>query len=287
MRSPPSDDEDQIILSDGSVDPDAAFCRICLSTEDPELLFAPCRCKGSCMHVHRYCLDQWHASLMEARPNVPFRCPACLYTFRTSRLWMHELMLRNAVSFASVTTLFLFLLLGRLWHVFDGYHAILAYGIDPHQLGSNQHHIRCNVPNEDGMTDVPLHQAPCLFTPMECGPSGMLSLFSAVAPFTAFLLSSALEGVLVYAVALTSVLNEPSTIFLAVQVATYFCSGSLYPFALLDVIQSCGAVSQNLDAPTSNDVVDSGKASLTIPGFSLSIRSIAPLAFLLTFKVPC
>lgn len=38
--------------------PSGARCRLCDSTEDPDLLIKPCRCDGSQKYVHRDCLDQ-------------------------------------------------------------------------------------------------------------------------------------------------------------------------------------------------------------------------------------
>ncbi|CAI5535749.1 unnamed protein product [Closterium sp. Naga37s-1] len=37
-------------------------CRICLESDGPDDLIAPCKCKGSARFVHRSCLDQWRAT---------------------------------------------------------------------------------------------------------------------------------------------------------------------------------------------------------------------------------
>ena len=55
------------------------ICRICLENDKPDLMIAPCACKGSSKWVHRFCLDQWRATNQDA---VAFsKCTECLFDY--------------------------------------------------------------------------------------------------------------------------------------------------------------------------------------------------------------
>jgi hypothetical protein len=60
-------------------DGDEKICRICLETDLPHLMIAPCSCKGSSKWVHRFCLDQWRATNQDA---IAFsKCTECLFDY--------------------------------------------------------------------------------------------------------------------------------------------------------------------------------------------------------------
>jgi hypothetical protein len=60
---------------------DLRQCRICLSTDDPDSLIAPCLCAGSSKYVHRACLDEWRAQ--ERVPRAFSQCPTCKFEYNT------------------------------------------------------------------------------------------------------------------------------------------------------------------------------------------------------------
>ena len=53
----------------------ALMCRICLNDDKPEAMIAPCKCSGSQMWVHRFCLDEWRAQ--ERVPLSLTHCCVC------------------------------------------------------------------------------------------------------------------------------------------------------------------------------------------------------------------
>jgi len=64
-----------------SVDDQSLTCRICLSSDDPDSLIAPCLCAGTQKWVHRGCLDEWRAQ--EQVPLAFGNCPTCKFSYRT------------------------------------------------------------------------------------------------------------------------------------------------------------------------------------------------------------
>jgi hypothetical protein len=57
----------------------AMLCRICLGTDEPELMIAPCSCRGSSKWVHRFCLDEWRA---QERVQLAFsHCSVCRFAY--------------------------------------------------------------------------------------------------------------------------------------------------------------------------------------------------------------
>lgn len=56
-------------------------CRICLASDEPDTLIAPCNCKGSARWVHRACLDEWRAQ--ERVPKAFTQCPTCKFEYVT------------------------------------------------------------------------------------------------------------------------------------------------------------------------------------------------------------
>jgi len=58
-------------------------CRICLDSEDPASLVAPCKCSGSQRLVHKRCLQQWVATYTLQPGSSPYHplntyvCPVC------------------------------------------------------------------------------------------------------------------------------------------------------------------------------------------------------------------
>mmetsp|Transcript_4719 Transcript_4719/g.10641 ORF Transcript_4719/g.10641 Transcript_4719/m.10641 type:complete len:279 (+) Transcript_4719:96-932(+) len=80
----PKNSEDPLATSVGTATATAdanneRFCRICLESDDPQDLIAPCRCKGSSKWVHRQCLDQWRTV---NRDDLAFsRCSECHFEY--------------------------------------------------------------------------------------------------------------------------------------------------------------------------------------------------------------
>eukprot|EP00303_Exanthemachrysis_gayraliae_P015531 CAMPEP_0206028526 /NCGR_PEP_ID=MMETSP1464-20131121/45092_1 /ASSEMBLY_ACC=CAM_ASM_001124 /TAXON_ID=119497 /ORGANISM="Exanthemachrysis gayraliae, Strain RCC1523" /LENGTH=117 /DNA_ID=CAMNT_0053402589 /DNA_START=8 /DNA_END=358 /DNA_ORIENTATION=- len=81
------DDELSPLLGGGDADGAGAAaggentrqCRICLSTDEPEDIIAPCACSGSVRWVHRACLDEWRAQ--ELRANAFEQCELCKFRY--------------------------------------------------------------------------------------------------------------------------------------------------------------------------------------------------------------
>lgn len=65
-------------------------CRICLDSDDPTSLVAPCKCSGTQRLVHKRCLQQWVASYSLQPGSSPYHplntyvCPVCKGFFRHS-----------------------------------------------------------------------------------------------------------------------------------------------------------------------------------------------------------
>jgi len=59
--------------------PPNSRCRLCESTEDPDLLIKPCRCDGSKQYVHRDCLDQMRA--FNENNQAFMHCRDCEYRY--------------------------------------------------------------------------------------------------------------------------------------------------------------------------------------------------------------
>jgi len=81
---------------------DERQCRICLETNDPESMIAPCSCAGSQKWVHRSCLDEWRAQ--ERVPHAFTRCPTCRFEYQTeirkglvSSYWFQLNVLRDTI----------------------------------------------------------------------------------------------------------------------------------------------------------------------------------------------
>jgi len=53
-------------------------CRICLESDYPDDMIAPCRCKGSSRWVHRQCLDQWR---IHETDRAFSKCTECLFEY--------------------------------------------------------------------------------------------------------------------------------------------------------------------------------------------------------------
>lgn len=88
-------DED---LEAGSADSRDKQCRICLSTDEPGLLIAPCSCRGSAKWVHRTCLDEWRAQ--ERVPHAFTTCPTCKFDYRVIEVEDERAMRKRDVMFA-------------------------------------------------------------------------------------------------------------------------------------------------------------------------------------------
>ena len=55
-------------------------CRICLETDDPDDMIAPCKCSGTSKYVHRTCLNQWRSM---NTVNTHFtQCGECHFNYR-------------------------------------------------------------------------------------------------------------------------------------------------------------------------------------------------------------
>ncbi|CAG8621441.1 15544_t:CDS:2 [Funneliformis mosseae] len=58
------------------------ICRICLSSEEPKSLIAPCKCKGTVKYVHKTCLAQWRRKLVSnGRPKELDTCTMCKFHY--------------------------------------------------------------------------------------------------------------------------------------------------------------------------------------------------------------
>jgi hypothetical protein len=69
------------LFSDNNVDDDPLMipmCRICLETDDPHTMIAPCRCKGGSRWVHRQCLDEWR---IHETDRAFSKCTECLFEY--------------------------------------------------------------------------------------------------------------------------------------------------------------------------------------------------------------
>lgn len=53
-------------------------CRICLESDQPEDMIAPCRCKGGSRWVHRKCLDEWR---IHETDRAFAKCTECLFEY--------------------------------------------------------------------------------------------------------------------------------------------------------------------------------------------------------------
>lgn len=69
-----------IISQQGNEDINEKICRICLESENPDNMIAPCRCSGHSKYVHRYCLDTWRSQNVNSE-NFK-KCRECLFEYR-------------------------------------------------------------------------------------------------------------------------------------------------------------------------------------------------------------
>jgi len=65
-------------LHRGDVTEEPRICRICLESDHPEDMIAPCKCKGSSRWVHRQCLDQWR---IHETDRAFSKCTECLFDY--------------------------------------------------------------------------------------------------------------------------------------------------------------------------------------------------------------
>ena len=88
----------------------AMLCRICLGTDEPEHMIAPCSCRGSSKWVHRFCLDEWRA---QERVALAFtHCSVCRFAYEFETEASSAEQSRRNVQFGLLVTrdIFLFFL---------------------------------------------------------------------------------------------------------------------------------------------------------------------------------
>ncbi|CAG8465292.1 3132_t:CDS:2 [Ambispora leptoticha] len=87
-------------------------CRICLSSDNPKELIAPCICRGTVKYVHTTCLAQWRYRLVaNGREEEIDSCTICKfkYVFKRKTTWGCILATRGAR--IAITMLLIFVLL--------------------------------------------------------------------------------------------------------------------------------------------------------------------------------
>ena len=61
---------------------DDTFCRICFESEDLDnILFSPCKCKGTSKYIHKKCLNDWRATAENRKAFS--KCMECNYKYKT------------------------------------------------------------------------------------------------------------------------------------------------------------------------------------------------------------
>jgi hypothetical protein len=60
-------------------------CRICHGDSSEGRLFRPCKCKGTCAHVHVDCLDRWRTQ--STNPRSFYRCEQCRFEYKLNRIF--------------------------------------------------------------------------------------------------------------------------------------------------------------------------------------------------------
>jgi len=88
---------------------DEKICRICLESENPDQLIAPCLCNGNSKFVHRYCLDTWRYQNINSEN---FRkCRECLFEYRIENVEIQYPMCKKILNFFSKFVVFLYLII--------------------------------------------------------------------------------------------------------------------------------------------------------------------------------
>ncbi|KAJ3411427.1 hypothetical protein HDV05_002209 [Chytridiales sp. JEL 0842] len=224
-------------------------CRICLSEEDLHEMFAPCKCKGSCMFVHRYCLERWRLAL-QTRGNLmdgqEMRCESCLYPYKINHSILGRIFIDNAQEISNVTIICSFLISGLLWHSLDPLHTWFATGhLTPHHPSSALHtatnislsHKPWKAPTLTS-TSAFLQTTTCGYRspPLPpCLPSGWLPVVPLLAPLAVLGLYT-IHGTLLTIFLLRTVPKRFAPGFYALHLITYLTTGSLLPYTLFDIL---------------------------------------------------
>ncbi|KAJ3093798.1 hypothetical protein HK100_006409, partial [Physocladia obscura] len=211
-----------------------------LSTDDVSDLFSPCRCKGSCLYVHRTCLRRWNETVTRnsvlrrphplaepppagsRKPVDSISCSMCHYVYRKKNSKFGTFVEANVDQIALLLIGFLMYCCGFGWHLFDPLHEWFAVG-----------QFNLNSVNENG-TVITLYTN-------ESAVSGILAS-------TSWALDLLTPGLVVWTLAvegmiLTMLIKRsgpfriwPASMLYSVHVMTYLTLGSLFPWRLFDLL---------------------------------------------------
>ncbi|KAJ3206346.1 hypothetical protein HDU67_008238 [Dinochytrium kinnereticum] len=212
----------------------APVCRICLSEDDADSLFAPCKCKGHSLFVHRYCLNQWRLTLFShgyLRSGQKMRCNVCQFVYEVDGSWLAGLLQARVAELTVFAIMVSTFFLGVIWNIS---HFIVSYNL-------------YGVNNAPGNGSSRVKQMATLLHGSICTQYGPMTIpclpmsFQPIIPILALLLAAfsiLLDGWVLGVMIVRSVPKKLRVFFYLLHILAIWNTGLLMPYEFFDLIQS-------------------------------------------------
>ncbi|KAJ3099632.1 hypothetical protein HDU96_010607 [Phlyctochytrium bullatum] len=211
------------------------ICRICLSDDDADNLFAPCKCKGHSLFVHRYCLNQWRLTLYahgQLRRGQQMRCSVCQFEYEVEGGWLGTLIQSRVTEVTAVLIFLTTFAVGLAWN--------LAHPLLHNPLG-------LPLPQTPPPTSHRVMQMSRLLRDATCAQYGPVTIpclpnsFRPVIPVMALALAACavvLDGCILISIGTMSVPKSLRVVFYLLHGVAFWYTSTLLPYELFDLIQN-------------------------------------------------